>query len=665
MRDAPRTIQLRGLLHICLTLCWLVSLFVCTSIVPSSQIIMSSALVLFSAVAEFFRWRHPPKIFVSLFSVGIVLFAAMSMRLDTIVDVFTGAAFLMAGVKMVDDKRPRDCIQILLLLTMTLIAAAFLGTSEVFIYHCFSFAFLSGLSLLLTTWYTRQPDARFSAAVVRQLLARALAMWVLMLPLCILLFFAAPRADLSMLPRRGADPQSSVGFSDVLTLGTVRQIQESDELAFRAEMDRLPPQMLYWRGLVLDTPRGASWYPSRRGMNRRSNPSRNDSVGMRQKITMEPMRYNIIFTLDVPLFVDGGEIFPIGDGMFQRRNFRGSQRVEYEAVSQPSSVFRASRPLRNPEFYLLLDDNDTSRLRRLVEEITHGLDNTGKIAAIMKYLSPPAFSYSLDDLPVARNALEVFVLSEKRGNCEYFAVAMTVMLRMAGIPARMVAGYQGGVYNQSGGYYIVDQANAHVWVEVWDDGETCWRRFDPTPVVRGTAADAIARRYSKLELYFDVINYRLSSFFFGYDREAQSELVAGLRTALSNPQNYIQNNEREFISAGKTLIIALLSVGTLAVVIALLRTALRRGCRTREDVLLQVFLRTMRRRGYSKLPSEGLEEFARRVRAESTESKTSDSALVDIVDEFVVRFERHYFGGVPLDDATFAELKDAIRKMRG
>ncbi len=661
MTNLPRTVSLKGFLHLCLLLCCLISLQVCRGIVPPQYFVLSLALALLSIPIERFRWRHPPKLAVTLLSTAVVLFTAATVRLDTVVSAFTGAVLLMAGLKMIDEKKPRDCVQILLLQSMTLVAAAFLGTSETFIYHCFSFAFLSGLALLLITWLSRQPDARLAPAVVRQTLARALAMWVLMLPLCILLFFAAPRADLSMLPQGRNDDRSTVGFSNELTLGSVRQIQETNELAFRAEMEEVSAQMLYWRGLILDTPRGAGWYPSRRGRQERSYPKADEGERVRQRITMEPMRYNTVFALDVPLVAHGEGIYPVGDGMFQRGDYPGARRIEYVAVSQVSPVFNPARPLQDAEPYLALADADTPRMRTLVEELTQGLDDDAKVEAILRHLSPPAFSYSLDDLPVARNALEVFVFSEKQGNCEYFAAAMAVMLRMAGIPSRIVAGYRGGVYNQSGGYYIVNQSNAHVWVEAWDAKRAHWRRYDPTPYAVGEAAAENARRYGLLGLYVDALNYRLSSLLFGYDRESQSKLVASVREALSDPRNYIQNNERNFLSAGRTLLVALVAAGLLAVALALLRAALRRARNKREDILLRAFLRAAAKRGYAKSAHEGLEEFARRVRKEAA---PVDTRLAEMIGAFASRFEPHYFGNVPLHDGDVAELKDIIRRMR-
>ena len=94
--------------------------------------------------------------------------------------------------------------------------------------------------------------------------------------------------------------------------------------------------------------------------------------------------------------------------------------------------------------------------------------------AIEAHFARGGYLWSLENLERGRDVLERFVLDVRRGNCEYFASAAAVMLRMANVPARLVGGYRGGDYNRAGGYYSVRERQAHVWVEAWDRGAGCW-----------------------------------------------------------------------------------------------------------------------------------------------------------------------------------------------
>ena len=133
--------------------------------------------------------------------------------------------------------------------------------------------------------------------------------------------------------------------------------------------------------------------------------------------------------------------------------------------------------------YLRLPKNFSARIAGLVTELTAGKSEEDRLKTLLQYIQRGGYKYTLDSLPASETPLEDFLFVNKRGNCEYFASAFAVMLRETGIPARLVGGYRGGYYNAAGGYYMVLQKNAHVWVESYiaDRG---WLRLDPTPSPR-------------------------------------------------------------------------------------------------------------------------------------------------------------------------------------
>jgi transglutaminase-like putative cysteine protease len=95
------------------------------------------------------------------------------------------------------------------------------------------------------------------------------------------------------------------------------------------------------------------------------------------------------------------------------------------------------------------------------------------------YFRTNKFRYSMHGLPTGPNALEQFLFEKRQGNCEFFASSFALVLRAAGVPARLVAGYLGGDYNEMPPPYLVSEDMAHVWVEAFIPGRG-WVRIDPS-----------------------------------------------------------------------------------------------------------------------------------------------------------------------------------------
>jgi hypothetical protein len=100
---------------------------------------------------------------------------------------------------------------------------------------------------------------------------------------------------------------------------------------------------------------------------------------------------------------------------------------------------------------------------------------------VLDWFNREAFVYTLAPPFLERDPVDLFLFDERRGFCEHYASAFVLLLRAAGIPARVVTGYQGGTMNPQGGYLIVRQSDAHAWAEALVDGR--WLRFDPTAAV--------------------------------------------------------------------------------------------------------------------------------------------------------------------------------------
>lgn len=217
---------------------------------------------------------------------------------------------------------------------------------------------------------------------------------------------------------------------------------------------------------------------------------------------------------------------------------------------------------------------------------------------------------------------------------------MAVMLRVAGIPSRVVGGYKGGYYNDAGEYYLVPQKNAHVWVEAYLENRG-WLRMDPTPAgMENFVSGSSTNLFFRVKLLMDSMNYYWNALVINYDFTKQVSLFYKIKSGLRKP-NF------DFSIEGKTLVLYSAAFLCLApVILLILRLAFRR--KAPYERMLDDFLKRMARYGYKKNRSEGLEEFTARIQEEDIREKAS---------RFVRAFEGYYYRDKRLS-------KEDIKKLR-
>src|SRR6185369_3467324 len=146
---------------------------------------------------------------------------------------------------------------------------------------------------------------------------------------------------------------------------------------------------------------------------------------------------------------------------------------------QPGGLIGQRKSI-NRQFYLQLPDRLPSRVMSLVSEIVRtGKDDQARVEFLESYFRNGGYRYSTKDLATGDRALEQFLFEKKQGHCEFFASSFALLLRAAGVPCRLVGGYLGGEYNELGGYYLITNDKAHVWVEAFIEGSG-WMRIDPS-----------------------------------------------------------------------------------------------------------------------------------------------------------------------------------------
>jgi protein-glutamine gamma-glutamyltransferase len=376
------------------------------------------------------------------------------------------------------------------------------------------------------------------------------------------IFFLLPRVTAGYLSALNLQPKLMTGFSDSVTLGEIGEIQKSSAVVMRIHIDG-PPTLgegMHWRGIVLTNFDGKSWFtpahkqlqffPDGDGVYRLESPpvlAAGDSYLLRYTVLMEPLASDAIFVAQRMQSLSGrfaNDAERIGAARHSgyllldptgslSNPFHNDTKVRYEAVSvipavPPSKLRAASADFPEPTRLIDLQIPTLDpRVKKLAEQITLGAtteyDKAAKIDAYLK----SHYRYTLDlSGPRVSDPLANFLFGRRSGNCEYFAASMTVMLRSIGVPARYVAGFLAGEYNDVGGDWIVRASDAHTWVEVYFPGYG-WITFDPTP----PGGPKRSGLFQRLNMYWDWFQYAWGEWVINYDFSHQVSLAQNAQKA--------------------------------------------------------------------------------------------------------------------------------------
>ena len=434
-------------------------------------------------------------------------------------------------------------------------------------------------------------------------------------PVMLLLFFLFPRVQgpLWGMPQ---DAYSGVtGLSETMSPGSISSLSQSDAIAFRVKFETEPPSRarLYWRGPVLSDFDGFTW---RVGLPQLRRNMSVETVGspVDYEVTLEPHNRNWMFALEMPTRIPPTarltseylviSLTPIRSRMrYEMRSFPQFQAASGGGPEELANALRLPRGV-NP------------RALGLASEWRESLaDNFAVVRRAVEFFRGSRFEYTLQPPALGQNSVDEFLFDTKQGFCEHFASSFVFLMRAAGVPARVVTGYQGGDTNPVDGYMVVRQADAHAWAEVWLAGNG-WTRVDPTaaaiPVRVELGITAAAPAGATLPLFM----------------RANLNWLKGLRNnweALTNQWNqwvlgYNPDRQREMLSwlgvrqpSWETMTVMLF--WSVAGVLLLTALWLLRGIR-REDPVQRAWLRfcdRLAREGLGRSRAEGPFDYAGRI----------------------------------------------------
>jgi transglutaminase-like putative cysteine protease len=417
----------------------------------------------------------PTAIRLLLFLSGVPL-VAFSYGTILSVDAAVALLCLLIGLKILEIRTLRDYL--------VAVFVGFFVLLSVFFYDQSLSLILYGLapSIMLLAGASQATSGRRTPMPGKLAFHTALHLLALAAPVTLVLFIFFPRFSGAFALRVGPANEARTGMSDEVHPGSINTLALSQDVAFRATFrgDLPPYSQLYWRGIVLTHCEGLTWKRSRPRFAPNWLSPRSSGL-IYQEISIEPHYNRWLFALDRPVLIFGE------DHMFHDQTIGSDRRVirqrKYRVASAPHF---SAQTLSERERRETLQANFTPspRIEMLVKtwQAETGGDASKMIDAALAFFRD-GFLYTLQPGPYEGEfGLDKFLFAQKRGFCEHYAASFATLLRLAGIPTRLVAGYQGGTLNRQGGFVTVRQSDAHAWVEVWIEGEG-WRRVDPTESV--------------------------------------------------------------------------------------------------------------------------------------------------------------------------------------
>jgi hypothetical protein len=605
----------------------------------------------------------------------------------------------LAVMKILTAKTNRDYTYVKMIAVLELLAAAVLSASLSF------FGYLA-LFLLLAIAAFSSGEVRRSAqmrktvvrgglhAFPRRLGILSAFLFSGILVMTGVMFFILPRTARAALERFVPQRYHLPGFSNGITLGQIGEIKRNTAAVMHIRTD--PPgdglMNVKWRGTALTRFDGKRW----------------DNPGPQRAYTLPVehgvLQVNTFYRMPVrpghviPYFVQLNEIAPemlfiagtprtitINLPWVRRAEQSGSFLINLPAGYHGGIVYGVNsffedeavpvqntpRPLtiREREDLLQLPEID-DRIPRLAREMTAGALSEIERARQLEHRLRSDYGYTLELLPSAvADPLANFLFERKKGHCEYFASAMTVMLRTLGIPSRVVTGFQSGVFNPMTRQQVVRASDAHSWVEAWINGRG-WTTFDPTPFDPSAITAGLTSRVS---LFFDAAEQFWQDWVVSYDLDRQVVLAARMDESARRLRfSWFGDFRKRLIDSARTaagyapwiviiagIVVALIVYGReigawWRGLVRTRRMARGQGIASDATLLYARMLRALAKRGMHKPPWLTPGEFARVLPA---------SDVTGVVNDLTVFYNEFRFGGRTEVAPRMMELLDQLERM--
>ncbi|WP_373700226.1 transglutaminaseTgpA domain-containing protein [Neisseria dentiae] len=517
----------------------------------------------------------------ALLLLAVVAGLLVWQQLGTVFGREGGVAFLLLLVmlKAFEGNSQRDW-QVLLLAMLFLIGSSVLLNQSLFI----------GVWLLLALAAVSVCFAVLCGLGGREAFKRSVQALLLTLPLTVVLFVAVPRLNEPLWRIPQQTQQAKTGLSDTMEPGSISNLVQSDEwVANITFSDGLKPQRsdLYWRAIIMSEFDGTRW----QALNSNYIDESRTAAAPERTVAYQMIirdQNGVLPALDYPTAeLPAGVEKRLGQTIRASRSREGLRRLSLQASL--SDTLSHALDAGGQNFYTRLPSGNP-QTRRLAETLAQQSATPRQfIGKVLEHYRNQNFAYTLQPPRTpGRDGIDEFMFRTRRGFCEHYAQSFVVMMRAAGLPARVVTGYLGADYNEQAGFWQIRAKDAHAWAEVWLPQEQVWLRVDPTAAVSAVRAESgisqalaegergmVADSGSLFARWRDTGQFYWQQWVVNYDQTKQNSLFARIGLGGFNWQTLLlvlpaalaaallplarwwfggRNRERDFLNEGFALV---------------------------------------------------------------------------------------------------------------
>lgn len=616
-------------------------------------------LIFWRGAYELQLCQIPNKTILFLFT--IMLLTGIVFSYHTLIGRNAGSAMLLGllCLKLFEIKSFRD-IAVIINLALFSIVINFLFNQSIPV----AFTMLLALVFLFTALISFQHDykkltkinpipLKLVRANEKQHFKLAFKMLSQAIPFAIVLFILFPRVNgpLWGLPEDAFSGKT--GLSDQMSPGRISQLSNNTAVAFRVKFNSAIPasNKLYWRGPVMWHFDGYSWTsPS----NERMAITSYNFTGLSEKtdysITLQPHNNYWMFALDLPSILPDRSRLSANMQLLSISPVQKLKRYQLNSYTRyilPAySQITMQRYLNLPESYSNEPGSSLYKSRRLIQQLKDSTSNQQTVKNVLNYFATQKFFYSRTPPLLYNNPIDEFLFDTKRGYCEHYASSFTVLMRLAGIPARVVTGYQGGEINPIDNYMTIRQSDAHAWSEVFLEKKG-WVRIDPTAAIPPgnieNTADALrlnsslkkpshlfesswlSKQMKQMRFAWDAVNNRWNQWILGYNNKRQKAFFA----AIGIPEITWQGLSQ--------LLFSILAVLTGLLAFIVFSTHSKKQNKV-QNIYLK-FLKKLKKYNLVKIKTEGANDFCQRVITKLPEHKDAIKQITLLYQQ--LRYEKY------------------------
>jgi len=504
---------------------------------PGWSIILIFILFMWRLICIKHRRWLPPKwllVLISIFSIiGIFL------SFGSLIGKTAGSVLLsiLLAVKLHESQSQRDYM-LLISLSFFIIVTNFLFSQSI---PMVIFMLIAIIALVISMLSINQGSAHLN---LNYKLKFAVKILLQAIPLMLIMFVLFPRISGAFWQLPTEKQSALSGLSDTMSPGNISNLIQSNAVAFRVKFDNTIPQQknLYWRAIVLWYFDGNTWEQGKKNPSPTAifySPSDNE---VNYTVTLEPHNKNWLYALDIPYNVPNTINYTNNYNLRAQQIINNLYQYKITSVTDYNFLTKITPWEKSAGLKIPFNTNpETIQMGRKLAQLYQKKQDI--INHVLQFFNQQNFHYTLSPpLTPGFNSVDQFLFDTRRGFCEHYASSFTLLMRAAGIPSRVVIGFQGGTVNPVNQIMSVRNSDAHAWSEVWLERQG-WVRIDPTAAIAPNrvernleaALDPSETRPFHMQInsgiiknvlfYWDAIDNQWNQWVVGYDDKFQKRFL--------------------------------------------------------------------------------------------------------------------------------------------